>query len=139
MTDKIPCVEDCRINGRDWTPDESMPRSEAAAMAAMCRSCPLIRECHREAVANLPETHGIWAGMLWQHGRAINLLPDAPRKRSLYQGVVWDSSRSQFKAFGQIPKTDTEPRQHFHLGYSDSETRAALIARAWRIKHGQAA
>lgn len=130
----IPCQGD----ERDWTA-ETIHRSDAAEMTALCGGCPFRRPCHQRALDNLPNTHGVWGGVLYQDGRPINPRDDAPRRRSLYRGVVWDLSRECWKAFGQIPKTETTARQHFHLGYFVNEKRAALAARAWRIRHDQAA
>ena len=107
-------------------------------MAALCGQCPFIKDCFRRALAQQPGTHGVWAGTLWRDGFPVNLKEDAPKRRSAYPGVIWDSSRSKWKAFGQIPKTESEPRRHFHLGYFDDERRAALVARCWRIDHDQA-
>ena len=132
--DPHPCELDARDRGTDWTkvPD----RDEAERMAAICQTdCRHRLACYRAALAERPHTVGVWAGLVWLGGRVVDVRDDARKRRSVYPGVAWDSSRGKWKAYVMLPRS-AGPNRMVNLGRFDDEEDAADAASAARVEHG---
>jgi len=127
-----PCVEDFERTGRDWTalaPPRN--RGELMEMARMCAGCPIKDQCREIAEEDSPYAEGVWGGMFYRNGRAIDPLGILNgNMESVYLRVHWDRSRGKWKAEAQV-----DGRKH-HIGYFHDEDEAGQAAFAWQLADG---
>ena len=133
-----PCQEDFETTGRDWTEVPSSS-AEARSMTYQCRNhCPMVEACYRLALEQEGAQHGVWGGLVWRNGKAVDPEEKAYVRRSIHEGVAWDGSKrgergvGMWKAFGVVRfAPGAKGRRAVHLGYYETEDEAAEAYRRW--------
>lgn len=67
------------INPDAFHASKKTPRSDVDAALALCRACPVRRECLRNALEE-PDQHGIWGGLTEQQRRQLVALRQIQRQ-----------------------------------------------------------
>lgn len=128
-----PCRVDADKNGTDWTLTGSgRTRAEAQRLATICKGCPLRAQCLAVAAKDAKHSEGIWGGLWWRKGSALDVLGKQHEFRSMYRWVTWEAARDKWRAFAQ------RNGNYYHLGYFDYEDEhlAAAAVEAWREQNG---